>query len=65
MTAHMTAHRFKPGQTVTIATRRYAETPTGTFSIVRVLPTEHGIKQYRIRSNADGHERVVSEAELS
>lgn len=61
----MTAHKFRTGQTVTIATRRYEETPGGSFSVVRALPTEHGIKQYRIKSNADGHERVVSEAELS
>jgi hypothetical protein len=61
----MTAHKFKDGQTVTIVARRYEVTPSGSFSIVRALPTEQGIKQYRIRSNADGHERVVSEAELS
>jgi hypothetical protein len=61
----MTAHKFTTGQTVTIATRRYGETPGGSFSVVRALPTEHGIKQYRIKSNTDGHERVVSEAELS
>jgi hypothetical protein len=61
----MTAHKFRTGQTVMIATRRYEETPGGSFSVVRALPTEHGIKQYRIKSNADGHERVVSEAELS
>jgi hypothetical protein len=61
----MTTHKFRPGQTVTIATRPYGETPAGSFSIVRALPTEHGIKQYRIKSSRDGHERVVSEAELS
>jgi hypothetical protein len=60
----MTSHKFKIGQTVTVATRRYGTTPVGSFSIVRALPTEHGIKQYRIKSDADGHERVVSEAEL-
>jgi hypothetical protein len=61
----MTAHKFKTGQTVTMATRPYGDTPMGSFSIVRALPTEHGIKQYRIKSSRDGHERVVSEAELS
>lgn len=61
----MMAHKFRAGQTVMIATRRYGETPSGSFSVVRALPTEHGIKQYRIKSNTDGHERVVSEAELS
>lgn len=61
----MTAHKFKIGQTVTIARRPYEETPMGSFSVVRALPTERGIKQYRIKSARDGHERVVSEAELS
>lgn len=60
----MTPHKFKPGQTVVIATRRYESTPGGTFSIVRAMPTERGVKQYRVRSNVDGHERIVSEAEL-
>jgi hypothetical protein len=61
----MNAHKFKTGQTVTIAARRYEMTPKGSFTIVCPLPTEHGVKQYRVKSDADGHERVVSEAELS
>lgn len=61
----MTAHKFTIGQTVMMAIRRYEKTPMGSFSVVRALPTEHGIKQYRIKSNVDGRERVVSEAELS
>jgi hypothetical protein len=59
-----TPHKFKIGQTVIVATRRYEFTPEGTFIIVRAVPTEHGVRQYRIRSNIDGHERIVSEAEL-
>lgn len=61
----MTPHKFRIGQTVTMTARRYEATPTGSFSIVRAMPTENGMKQYRIRSEADGHERIVSEAELS
>lgn len=34
------------------------------FRIVRLLPVEHGIRQYRIKSVKDGHERVVMESEL-
>lgn len=60
----MTSHKFKTGQTVMLSARRYEETPGGTFTIVRAMPTEHGVKQYRVRSNADGHERIVSEVEL-
>jgi hypothetical protein len=61
----MTAHKFRTGQHVTLAVRRYEETPRGSFTVVRPLPTEGGIKQYRIKSDSDGHERVVSEDELS
>jgi hypothetical protein len=64
MMAPMSPHKFRTGQTVTITTRRYEATPAGTFVIVRAVPTEHGIRQYRVRSNVDGHERIVSEAEL-
>jgi hypothetical protein len=49
----MTAHKFKTGQTVMVTTRRYEATPRGSFSVVRALPTEHGIRQYRIKSNAE------------
>jgi hypothetical protein len=58
------SHKFKTGETVTLVPRRYESTPSGTFMIVRAMPTEHGIRQYRVRSNTDGHERIVSEAEL-
>jgi hypothetical protein len=57
-------HRFETGATVLLTVRRYEDSPEGSFTIVRVMPTEHGVKQYRIRSNVDGHERIVSEAEL-
>jgi hypothetical protein len=29
------------------------------------MPSEHGLRQYRIRSLTDGHERMVIEAELA
>jgi len=59
-------HKFKPAQTVTYV-------PTGVggadrnakFEIVRLLPAEHGVYQYRLRSILDGHERVARESELS
>ena len=62
--AAMPPDGFKAGQTVMIAARRYERMPSGTFVIVRAVPTENGILQYRVRSNTDGHERIVSEAEL-
>lgn len=36
-----------------------------TYEVVRKLPEEQGVFQYRIKSTADGHERVVLESELA
>ena len=69
----MAEHKFKTGQMVTIsATDRkgserggFGKTPRGTYQIVRPLPAQDGQNQYRIKSNLDGHERVVKEHELT
>jgi hypothetical protein len=58
-------HKFKAKQMVTY-------TPAGAggadrnakFEIVRLLPAERGINQYRLKSILDGHERVALESEL-
>ncbi len=60
----MAAHKFKAGQQVIVAPNRYG-IRRETFEVVRVLPEEHGVFQYRIKSTADGHERVVLETELA
>lgn len=60
------AHKFKPTQTVTYV-------PTGVggadrnvkFEIIKLLPEEHGVYHYRLKSLLDGHERVARESELS
>lgn len=62
----MTDHKFRAGQTVTVVSRAHdAHPPKGTFKIVRLLPSEHGTNQYRIKSTVDGHERVLMEHELA
>jgi hypothetical protein len=38
---------------------------TAQFEIVRQLPESGGRNQYRVRSLADRHERVVAETELA
>ncbi len=58
------AHKFDVGQSVRIASGRNAVSAPGNFIVVRVLPTEHGIHQYRIKSETDGHERVVTEEQV-
>jgi hypothetical protein len=61
----MEPHKFKVGQTVELLRNQEQHLrPLGTFEVIRVMPTEHGQRQYRIRSLADGHERVALEAEL-
>ena len=60
------SHKYRPGESVALVMKRtYDIKPLGTFQIVRLLPNERGGNQYRIRSIADGHERVVVESELS
>jgi hypothetical protein len=59
------SHKFKVGQSVDIVgQQRLASSPLGKFEIVRLMPTEHGRHQYRVRSRLDGHERMVAESEL-
>ena len=58
-------HKFKLGQSVDFIAKDSLPKPLGQFEIVRVMPTEHGLRQYRIKSLTDGHERMVVEAELA
>jgi hypothetical protein len=38
--------------------------PRGAYKITRLLPERDGELQYRVRSAAEGHERVALESEL-
>jgi hypothetical protein len=58
------AHRYQAGQTVTLAPNRYGANRNGRFEVTRLLPEEHGVNHYRLKSVADGHERVAREDEL-
>jgi hypothetical protein len=61
----MLSHKFKLKQSVALIAPDLRTKPLGRFEIVRMLPIERGIVQYRIKSLADGHERVVGEGELA
>jgi hypothetical protein len=61
----MQTHKFKVKQSVELAASYLRLKPLGSFAIVRMMPTEHGVLQYRIKSLSDGHERVVMESELA
>jgi len=62
----MPAHKFTVGQTVRFSPDRLQESPArGQFKIVRLLPETANNFQYRIKSQVDGHERIVREDQLA
>jgi hypothetical protein len=62
----MSAHKFSIGQSVFLMPSRFQERPKDTrFNIVRLLPESENTCQYRVKCQADGHERVVREDQLS
>jgi hypothetical protein len=60
----MNAFKFQAGQTVKVIPNSYIPSARGDFNVVCVLPEEHGMHQYRIKSITDGHVRVVMESEI-
>lgn len=63
--AVMEAHKFKLGQAVEFTVSDLRPKPLGSFKIVRVMASERGIRQYRVKSVIDGHERMVMESDLA
>lgn len=62
----MTTHKFAVGQTVHFSPDRNQMQPAqGRFKIVQRLPEAASVLQYRVKSQADGHERVVREDQLA
>ncbi len=61
----MISHKYKVGRMVEFLPSSARLTPLGRFEILRALPIEHGIAQYRIKSLKDGHQRVAMESDLS
>ena len=61
----MATHKFKAGQQVTVASHRPSGVTGGAFKIIRLMPEERGVWQYRVKSVADGHERVVLESDVT
>jgi hypothetical protein len=61
----MAQHKFKLGQKVNlVANRLERHVPAGSYTIQRLLPIEGHELRYRVKHTGDGHERVVSEAQL-
>lgn len=58
----MSSHRFNVGQLVCLKNSILPVTPTDkTYRITGTLPAMGGVLQYRIRSDAERHERVTTE----
>lgn len=62
----MTGHKYSIGQSVRFSPDRHQlRSAQGRFKIVRQLPEAESMLQYRVKSQADGHERVVREDQLA
>jgi hypothetical protein len=58
----MAPHRFAVGQFVRLSNRHGLSTKAAeTYRITRMLPERDNSPQYRIRSEAESHERVATE----
>jgi hypothetical protein len=62
----MVTHKFAVGQAVFFSPDQHQEHTKGArFKIVRLLPETANALQYRVKSETDGHERVVREDQLA
>ncbi|MDO9706720.1 hypothetical protein [Paracraurococcus lichenis] len=58
-------HGFSVGQSVELSTGRYdGNVPRGAYTVLRQLPNDGADREYRVRNQQDGHERVVRESQL-
>ncbi|MBC9179934.1 hypothetical protein [Pseudoroseomonas ludipueritiae] len=58
-------HSFNIGQRLELVLGRLSPTaPSGSYTVVRLLPNDSEDREYRIRHDRDGHERVVRESQL-
>jgi len=60
------SHKFKVGQMVEfLPGPRDANVPRGRYKVQRLMPSETGDPQYRVKHAADSHERVIPESQLA
>jgi hypothetical protein len=58
-------HKYRVGQAVEFFPNRGIDHKAkGRYTIVRLLPMDGNIPQYRVKHKTDGHERMVRENEL-
>jgi len=62
----MPAHKFSTGQNVRFtASRAEDRSASGLYTVVRLLPEEGAVPQYRVKAKVSGQERVVREDQLA
>ena len=61
----MRPHGFSVGQNVELLHDKYAgDVPHGVYTVLRLLPNDGADREYRVRHQRDGHERVVRESQM-
>ena len=61
----MSAHKFAVGQRLEFLSHPSAShVPRGDYTVVRQLPNNSPDREYRVKSVADGHERVMLESQF-
>ena len=60
----VTSHKFKIGQSVNYTSGPFGASASGAYQITQLLPPEDDDFQYKIKSAAEPHERVVKESQL-
>jgi hypothetical protein len=59
-------HRFTVGETVYFTASNVARpAATGTYEVIRLLPTDGDDCQYRIKNSTEAFERVAKESQLA
>ncbi len=59
-------NKFAVGETVYFTASNVARpASTGTYEVIRVLPTDGDERQYRIKSSTEAFERVAKESQLA
>jgi hypothetical protein len=62
----MSPHKFAVGQIVKFLPDRYqSNLRDARFKVLRLLPEADHALQYRVKSQGDGHERIVREDQLA
>ena len=59
------AHKYHVGETVYYTSPTFGRAAaTGSYTVVKLLPSEGDDYQYRIKSNGEAFERVAKESQL-